>query len=306
MNEMKPTLLILAAGMGSRYGGLKQIDGIGPNGEAIIEYSIYDAIRAGFGKVVFVIREGIEEAFKAYFADKFQDKIEVAYVFQEIENVPTGIEYNPERTKPWGTGHAVLMGVEEINTPFAMINADDFYGAVAYQQMADYLRSMPQQAHPPYCIVGYKLENTLSKFGSVSRGDCVVDENDLLITVTERTQIERNASGQIVYHDESGQTTELAPDTIVSMNMIGFAPNAFDHLEHYFSEFVRQRGQELKSEYYIPNLLSSLIQDGKETVKVIPTDATWFGVTYKEDKPYVEERIAALIADGVYPSDLWA
>ncbi len=291
--------------MGSRYGGLKQIDGVGPHGEAIIEYSIYDAIRAGFGKVVFVIRESIEADFKAYFANKFQDKIEVAYVYQEIEKVPQGIPYTPERTKPWGTGHAVLMGASEVHTPFAMINADDFYGAVAFQQLADYLRSMPGQSHPPYCIIGYKLENTLSPFGSVSRGDCVVDASNLLIKVTERTRIERSEQGQIHYIDETGKAMELAADTMVSMNMIGFAPNAFAYLENYFAEFLRQRGHELKSEYYIPNLLTELIRDKKESVKVIPTDANWFGVTYQEDKPFVVGQIQELVSQGVYPANLW-
>ncbi|MEL6589152.1 MAG: sugar phosphate nucleotidyltransferase [Bacteroidota bacterium] len=303
---MKPTLLILAAGMGSRYGGLKQIDGVGPNGEAIIEYSIYDAIRAGFGKVVFVIRQSIEADFKAYFANKFQDKIEIAYVYQEITNVPQGLAYHPERQKPWGTGHAVWMGEPEIDTPFSMINADDFYGADAFQQMADYLKSMPAQQHPPYCIVGYKLHNTLSKHGSVSRGECKFDEASLLISVTERTKIQRNESGQIVYQNEAGTEVILAEDTIVSMNMIGFAPNAFSHLAHYFGEFLQERGQELKSEYYIPTLLSQVIRDDKETVKVIPTDANWFGVTYREDRDYVESNISALVEQGVYPRDLWA
>ncbi|MEL7535071.1 MAG: sugar phosphate nucleotidyltransferase [Bacteroidota bacterium] len=303
---MKPTLLILAAGMGSRYGGLKQIDGVGPNGEAIIEYSIYDAIRAGFGKVVFVIRESIEADFKAYFANKFQDKIEIAYVYQEITNVPDGVPYHPERQKPWGTGHAVLMGESAINEPFAMVNADDFYGAIAFQQMADYLKSMPEQEHPPYCIVGYKLNNTLSKHGSVSRGECKFDENNLLISVTERTKIQRNETGEIAYTDSEGTDHILAEDTIVSMNMIGFAPNAFDHLNHYFKSFLEQRGQELKSEYYIPTLLSQVIQDNKESVKVITTDASWFGVTYKEDRSFVEENVGQLVQQGVYPANLWS
>ncbi|MFK7922899.1 MAG: NDP-sugar synthase [Bacteroidia bacterium] len=303
---MKPTLLILAAGMGSRYGGLKQIDGVGPNGEAIIEYSIYDAIRAGFGKVVFVIRESIEADFKAYFANKFQDKIEIAYVYQEVTNVPEGVPYNPERQKPWGTGHAVLMGESAIKEAFAMVNADDFYGAIAFQQMADYLRTIPEQSHPPYCIVAYKLNNTLSKHGSVSRGECKFDDNNLLISVTERTKIQRNEAGAIAFIDEKEQAHILAEETLVSMNMIGFAPNAFEHLNHYFKAFLEERGQELKSEYYIPTLLSQVIQDKKESVKVIPTDASWFGVTYKEDRGFVEENVAQLVAEGVYPADLWA
>ncbi|MEO0471468.1 MAG: nucleotidyltransferase [Bacteroidota bacterium] len=302
---MKPTLLILAAGMGSRYGGLKQIDGVGPSGEAIIEYSIFDAIRAGFGKVVFVIRGEIEDAFREFIQGKFQDKIEIAFAFQELEMVPEGVSYTADRIKPWGTGHAVLVAKEVIDTPFAMINADDFYGREAFGQMADYLKSMPAMEQPPYCIVGYRLANTLSDHGSVSRGDCVTDEEGFLLTVTERTQIERKGE-RVVYTDDQGNETDISENTIVSMNMIGFAPNVFEHLDHYFAAFIRERGQELKSEYYVPTLLTQLINADKEKVKVIPTNANWFGVTYKEDRPKVVADIQALVDAGEYPSNLWA
>lgn len=302
---MKPTLLILAAGMGSRYGGLKQIDGFGPSGEAIIEYSIYDAIRAGFGKVVFVIRKSIEEPFKAYFKGKFEDQIEIGYAYQEIDNVPKGIEYSPERKKPWGTGHAVMVAEAEIDTPFAMINADDFYGKEAYDKMAEYLIEAGKEANPSYCIMGYKLKNTLSDHGFVSRGDCEVNEEGFLIKVTERTHIER-IDGAVKYKDENGNLVPLSEDTIVSMNMMGFMPNVFEHLQFYFAGFIKENGFKPKSEFYVPNLLTHVINDEKETVKVLSSDATWFGVTYQEDKPSVIGSINSLVEQGVYPKNLWA
>ncbi|MDX2248295.1 MAG: sugar phosphate nucleotidyltransferase [Bacteroidia bacterium] len=299
---MKPTLLILAAGIGSRYGSLKQIDGLGPHGETIIDYSVYDAIRAGFGKVVFVIRKSIEQEFKDSFSGKFSSQIEVDYVLQEIEYVPVGLSYTPERVKPWGTGQAVLVAHDAIKEPFAMINADDFYGKEAFETMANYLVSL-DITQPTFCMVGYKLENTLSEHGFVSRGVCVSDENNYLLTVTERTKI--GVSGDHIVYQE-GETEVILPgDTIVSMNMFGFTPALFPLAEEYFTSFIRENGFNPKSEFYVPSILSRMINEGRGSVKVLSSDATWFGVTYKEDRPIVVGKIRDLVAKGDYPEKLW-
>ncbi|MDR2038087.1 MAG: nucleotidyltransferase [Bacteroidales bacterium] len=299
----KPTLLVLAAGMGSRYGGLKQIDTLGPNGETIIDYSIYDAIRAGFGKVVMVIRKSIEDEFKQVFYKKYSGKIEIEYVLQEIEYVPEGISYNPERIKPWGTAHAVLMADGTINEPFCVINGDDFYGADAFKQMATFLMEQKNE-NTTYCMVGYQLSRTLSDYGFVSRGICKTDENDMLLEVTECTQIKRIGS-LICYKDAQEVNHSLPDDQIVSMNFWGFTPAYFKDLKVSFENFIKENGNNLKSELYIPTVLSGLINEKKASVKVLSSTAEWFGVTYQEDRSFVVDRLKTLTKEGVYPSPLW-
>jgi dTDP-glucose pyrophosphorylase len=300
---VKPTLLVLAAGMGSRYGGLKQIDALGPGGETIIDYSIYDAIRAGFGKVVMVIRKSIEEEFKQVFSRKYSGKIEMEYVLQEIEYVPSGIVYNPERVKPWGTAHAVLMADGVINEPFCVINGDDFYGADAFEQMAGFLKQQKNDS-PNYCMVGYRLARTLSDYGFVSRGICEIDSNSMLLGVTECTQIKR--IGNVICYKDSQEVNQPLPENqIVSMNFWGFTSACFKELRTSFEKFVSADGNSLKSELYIPTVLSELINEKKATVRVLSSTAEWFGVTYKEDRSFVVERLKKLAEEGVYPNPLW-
>lgn len=300
---MKPTLFVLAAGMGSRYGGLKQLDGLGPSGETIMDYSIYDAIRAGFGKIVFVIRKSFEEDFKAVVVNKFKDLIDVEIVFQDITNVPEGFTYNPEREKPWGTNHAVLMGKDVIKEPFAVINADDFYGQESFAVLADFLRSVEGKKND-YCMVGYRVGNTLSESGSVSRGVCVVDENGYLENVVERTHIEEK-SGTIIYVDEKGEEVAIPASTPVSMNMWGFTPDYFEYSWEYFKQFLTENGDKLKSEFYIPLAVNNLIVEKRATCKVLDTPSKWFGVTYAEDRPQVVLKINELIRKGFYPNQLF-
>ena len=299
----KPTLLVLAAGMGSRYGGLKQIDALGPNGETIIDYSIYDAVRAGFGKVVMVIRKSIEEDFKQIFFKKYSGKIEIEYVLQEIEYVPKGATYNPERVKPWGTAHAILMADGVINEPFCVINGDDFYGADAFKQMADFLVQQKNDS-PDYCMVGYRLGRTMSDYGFVARGICNTDDDNMLVSIKECTQIKRIGS-VICYKDAQDVNQHLPDDQIVSMNFWGFTPAYFKDTKAMFEKFIAAHGQDLKSELYIPTTLSELIDAKKATVKVLSSSAEWFGVTYKEDRSFVVERLKKLTEEGVYPSPLW-
>lgn len=301
---MKPTLLVLAAGMGSRYGSLKQMDGIGPNNEAIIDYSIYDAIRAGFGKVVFVIRHSFEREFREVFStERFKGRIEVDFVFQELDYLPEGFTVPEGRVKPWGTNHALLMGASVIkNEPFAVINADDFYGAEAYKTICDYLVSLSGERNK-YCMVGYMLENTLSDFGSVSRGICSTDAEGDLTTVVERTQIYRE-DGQIVYK-ENEQVYPISGKSPVSMNMFGFTPDYFEYSQAYFPTFLKGNEANLKAEFFIPLMVNRLISSGTAKMRVLSSDAKWFGVTYKEDKPDVVAKLDALIAAGVYPKNLW-
>lgn len=296
---MKPTLLVLAAGMGSRYGGLKQIDGLGPNGEIIMDYSINDAIRAGFGKVVFVIRHDFEDAFKSVInAEHFGNRIQVEYVYQELDYLPEGFSVPEGRVKPWGTNHAIIMAKDVINEPFAIINADDFYGRHAFQVMGDHLRTL-ENAKGQYCMVGYCLENTLSENGTVSRGVCEVNEQGLLTGMTERTNIGR--SGNIIQNtNPDGSTIELAPDTTVSMNLFGFTPDYFAESEKLFVEWLRERGSEMKSEYYIPFAVNTFIANGYATMRVLKTTAQWFGVTYKEDRDMVVDRLRKLHEQGIY------
>ena len=300
---VKPTLLVLAAGMGSRYGGLKQIDALGPNGETIIDYSIYDAIRAGFGKVVMVIRKSIEDDFKQVFSKKYSGKIEIEYVLQEIEYVPKGVSYNLERVKPWGTAHAVMMADGVINEPFCVINGDDFYGMDAFKQMATFLAQQKNDSFH-FCMIGYHLAHTLSDYGFVSRGVCETDSSHMLLQVTETTQIKRIGS-VICYKDAQEVNHPLPEDKIVSMNFWGFTPAFFEELKISFENFIRDNGNNLKSELYIPTVLSKLIDEKKATVKVLSSSAEWFGVTYQEDRSYVAERLKKLTEKGVYPSPLW-
>lgn len=299
---MKPTLLVLAAGMGSRYGGLKQIDPIGPTNETIIDYSIHDAIEAGFGKIVFVIRESFEEEFKELFNAKLAGKIEVDYVNQEIGKLPEGSVYNLEREKPWGTGHAILMAKDSIHEPFAVINADDYYGVEAFATIADYLSTSITDEEN--CMVGYRLGNTISENGSVSRGVCETNDNNHLTTVVERTHIEKLKDG--IAYKENDKWISLPAETTVSMNFWGFTPQVFNHLEAQFVSFLKAEGDQMKSEFFIPSVVAKIIDEGKTKVKVLESDAQWFGVTYKEDKEKAIKAIGKLIEKGTYPSKLWA
>ncbi len=303
---VKPTLLVLAAGMGSRYGSLKQMDGVGPNGEAIIDYSIYDAIRAGFGKVVFVIRHSFEKEFKEMFApERFGGRIEVEFVFQELDYLPEGFTVPEGREKPWGTNHAVMMGTSAVHEPFAVINADDFYGADAYRVMGEYLSNL-DGAKGEYAMVGYEVNKTLSDNGTVSRGVCTVDENRFLTSMVERTKIERNAEGTIVFHD-LGDDVALEENTPVSMNFFGFTPDYFAHSEVEFKKFLASDNAKtnLKAEFFIPLMVNTLVGGGVARMKVLSTTAQWFGVTYKEDKAALMAKIEKLIEEGVYPRNLW-
>ena len=299
---MKPTLFVLAAGMGSRYGGLKQIDGLGPNGETIMDYSVFDALRAGFGKIVFVIRKDFEDAFRKAVLAKYEDKVPCEICFQSIDKVPAGCTYTPDRTKPWGTNHAVLMGKDIIKEPFAVINADDFYGKESFEVLAEFLQSVEGKKNE-YCMVGYRVKNTLSENGSVSRGVCVTDENGYLSDVVERTKIEE--IGNKIVYTEDGADTIIDANTPVSMNMWGFTPEYFEYTEKAFVDFLNAHGQELKSEFYIPTLVNDLIKAGKATCKVLDTTAKWFGVTYSEDRPQVVMKINELVQKGVYPNKLF-
>lgn len=298
---MKPTLVILAAGMGSRYGGLKQLDEIGPNGEAIIDYSLYDAIRAGFGKVVFVIRTDFADAFKSRFESHLKDRIEVGYVYQSLDKIPEGSVMHPGREKPWGTSHATLMAETAVNEPMAVINADDFYGSKAYQAMADFLNTSTDENE--YSMVGYNVANTLSEFGTVSRGVCNTDKEGYLTTVVERTKIKREDDGIFYYEDDD--RIQLEENTPVSMNFWGLKPSVFKYLNEGFKEFLNDHGNDLKSEYYIPLLINDNIVKGTIRTKVLKCDSPWFGVTYKEDKPMVQQKIKDLIESGAYPQSLW-
>jgi hypothetical protein len=301
---MKPTLLILAAGIGSRYGSLKQLDRIGPSGETIIDYSIYDAIHAGFGKVIFVIKENIAKEFTEIFVEKLRGKIDVDYVFQEIHKVPEGIVYSKERLKPWGTGHAVLMAAEKIHEPFAVINSDDFYGRGSFQSLAGFYKSWTPQKGNTYCMVGYELEKTLSEHGSVSRGICKVDGCDFLLDVTERTKIERDAGG-IAYIDETGKSFYLDVRTTVSMNFWGFTPSFFNQLETEFLEFIKINANSPKAEFYIPGVVNNLLQRKEASVRILPCSDQWFGMTYREDRELVVSKIRELVNANIYPADLW-
>lgn len=293
------TLLVLAAGMGSRYGGLKQMDPIGENGETIIDYSIYDAMRAGFGKVVFIIRRDIEQQFRETIGARFEKKIAVEYVFQELDQLPPGFSVPPGRTKPWGTGHAILMAADAVQGPFAAINADDFYGANSFRALADHFRSGSRD----FAMVGFVLRNTLSEFGSVARGVCGTTRDGFLDSVAEMTKIERNGTGAVAT-GPNGTVSRLSGDETVSMNMWGFTPALFGELQERFTAFLRQRGGEEKSEFYIPSAVNEIVQARRARVKILPTPDSWFGVTYREDRPFVVKSIRELIARGMYPERL--
>jgi NDP-sugar pyrophosphorylase family protein len=301
---MKPTLLVLAAGMGSRYGGLKQLDQVGPSGETIIDYSIFDAIRAGFGKVVFIIRRDIEDAFKEAIGSRYEGKIKVEYAFQQLDALPEGFSVPEGREKPWGTGHAVYTARELINEPFAVINGDDFYGREGFQLLADYLRQAKDGDKADFSMCGFIMRNTLSDNGSVSRGVCEVDADGNLTEVVENTRIERNGKGAKSYL-ENGSVVDFTGDEIVSMNMWGFTPSLFDHMQEMFVEFLKERGQEMKSEFFIPLVADTLIKQGKAKVKVMTSNDEWFGITYQEDKPAVIKSIKELVAQGIYPEKLF-
>lgn len=298
--QKKLTLLVLAAGIGSRYGGIKQIDGFGPNGETIMDYSLFDAVRAGFTKVVFIVREEILETVKEMFLPRLQGKVEVDFVIQSLDKlIPT--EYkNAERTKPWGTGHAMLCAESAINEPFAVINADDFYGKDAFQAVADFFKQDKEGAH---ALVGYTLKNVLSEHGSVSRGCGERDSNGYLKSVVERTTIVKE-NGKIISKEKDGDL-ELSPDTPTSMNFWGFHPNIFKLTGELFQQFLKENHQNIKAEFYIPLAVNQIVKDGKGKVKVISGGDIWFGVTYKEDKEAVSGKIQDLIKKGEYPSKLW-
>jgi NDP-sugar pyrophosphorylase family protein len=301
---MKPTLLVLAAGMGSRYGGLKQLDGLGPNGETIMDYSIYDAIRAGFGKVVFVIRHTFENDFREKIIPKYDKSIDVEVVFQELDSLPTGFKAPADRVKPWGTNHAIMMGEKAINEPFAVINADDFYGKESFQILADALNSMAGTKNN-YCMVGYRLGNTLSESGHVSRGVCQTDANKKLTTVVEHYEVQRK-NDLVIYKDqESGEYKTIDENLPVSMNMWGFTPDYFEHSNKDFKEFLQANADNIKAEYGIPTMVNKLIQSNTATIKVLDTPCKWFGVTYQEDRPSVVAKIHQLIQSGIYPSKLF-
>jgi hypothetical protein len=299
------TLVVLAAGMGSRYGSLKQMDGVGPSGEAIIDYSIYDAIRAGFTKVVFVIRHSFERDFRELFSPaRFGGRIAVEFVFQELDYLPAGFSVPEGREKPWGTNHAVMMASGAVNEPFAVINADDFYGRESFAVLGEYLRGLAG-AHNRYAMVGFNISNTLSDNGTVSRGVCSVDGAGNLSEITERHGIERRADGQVVFALD-GVQHPLADDTPVSMNMFGFTPDYFAHSDKFFRTFLSANAGNPKAEFYIPLMVDELIKTSTASMRVLPTSAVWFGVTYKADKPLVEERLRTLVAAGEYPANLWA
>lgn len=299
---MKPTLLILAAGMASRYGSMKQVDGFGPNGETIIDYSIYDAIKAGFGKVVFIIKEEFEENFRKIFDPKLKGRIEVDYVFQNFDLKQFGIDEEIYREKPWGTAHAILSGRKVVKEPFCVINADDFYGFDAFQKMVDFLNDEANDSN--YSIIGYEIGKTLSDFGAVSRGVCKVDATGNLEEIIERTKVYQE-DGVIVY-EEDGEQFPLAFETPVSMNFWGFTPAVFDITADLFREFALENKDKPKAEFFIPLIGENLVRNNTATFKVVPTTNKWFGVTYKEDKPFVQASIDQLIKDDVYPEKLWS
>ncbi|WP_277069362.1 sugar phosphate nucleotidyltransferase [Prevotella corporis] len=303
---MKPTLLLLAAGMGSRYGGLKQLDGLGPHGETIMDYSIYDAIQAGFGKIVFVIRKDFEEQFREKVLSKYEGHIPAELVFQGIDALPEGFTVPEGREKPWGTNHAVLMAKDVINEPFCVINCDDFYNRDCFKVIGKYLADLPEGAKNDYAMVGFRVGNTLSENGTVSRGVCSTNKEGNLTTVVERTKIERR-DGKVQYLDDNGSWVTVDDNTPVSMNVWGFTPDYLDYSEEYFKEFLSdpRNMENKKSEYFIPMMVNKLITDGTATVKVLDTTSTWFGVTYPEDREGVVERIKRLVDEGVYPSKLF-
>lgn len=313
---MKPTLLLLAAGMGSRYGGLKQLDGLGPNGETIMDYSIYDAIQAGFGKIVFVIRKDFEEQFREQILSKYEGSIPAELVFQSLDALPEGFAVPEGRQKPWGTNHAVMMAAEVIKEPFCVINCDDFYNRDAFMVIGKYLADLPEGAKNQYAMVGFRVGNTLSENGTVARGVCSKNEEGNLTTVVERTEIVRCAEDgsnpgasneEIRFKDEEGKWIALEENTPVSMNMWGFTPDYFQYSVDYFKEFLAdpKNMTNLKAEFFIPLMVNKLINEKTASVKVLDTTSKWFGVTYAADRPGTVDRIKSLVEDGTYPEKLF-
>ena len=304
---MKPTLLLLAAGMGSRYGGLKQLDGLGPNGETIMDYSIYDAIQAGFGKIVFVIRKDFEQEFRDKVLSKYEGHIPAELCFQALDKLPEGFTCPEGRVKPWGTNHAVMMAKDAIKEPFCVINCDDFYNRDAFMAIGKFLANLPEGAKGDYAMVGFRVGNTLSENGSVARGVCGKDANDNLTDVVERTEIMR-VDGEIKYKDENGEWQPVGGENVpVSMNMWGFTPDYFEHSESYFKEFLSdpKNMENLKAEFFIPLMVDKLINNGTATVKVLDTTSKWFGVTYAADRQSVVDKIQSLVDNGIYPAKLF-
>jgi len=300
---MKPTLFILAAGMGSRYGGLKQLDGVGPHNETIMDYSIYDAIRSGFEKLVFVIRKDFEADFRSVIVSKYEKHIRVEVVFQSINDLPDGFTCPPERTKPWGTNHAVMMGKSVIHEPFAVINADDFYGRNSFEALGKELMTVAGKQNE-YCMVGFRVGNTLSESGSVARGVCETNQDGFLVSVVERTDIER-IDGVIQFTDENGKKCVLGENAPVSMNMWGFTPEYFDYSEAYFKNFLQQHIANPKSEFFIPLMVNDLVTSQRAKVKVLDTASKWFGITYINDRQSVVDKIKVLVEAGEYPEKLF-
>ena len=300
---MKPTLLILAAGLGARYGGLKQIDPVGPNGEIIIDYSIYDAINAGFGKVVFVIRHYFESAFREKIGSKFDNLVETAYAYQELDACLDGVEPPKDRDKPWGTGHAMLVAADVVGEPFAVVNADDYYGPGSFKTMARFLTDKDLSCDD-YAMVGYTLSDTLSEYGPVSRGVCQCDGQMFLRRVVERKKVEKTATG-VRYFDDDGSEHLLTGDEIVSMNLWGFQPSIFHHFQSHFRRFLEEQGNDESSELFIPTVVDEIVEKGKATVKVLRTDDAWFGVTFRRDAATAARCIRQLIDQGIYPENLW-
>jgi UTP-glucose-1-phosphate uridylyltransferase len=299
---MEPALVILAAGMGSRYGGLKQIAGFGPSGETLVDYSLYNAMNAGFKHFVFIIKKAIEKDFKEAFGNKFPSDVKVDYVFQEVDRVPNGAAYNPERDRPWGTGHALLMTEDVVKGPFGVINADDYYGPESFVSLYNFL-SKSENA-PEYCMVGYKIEDTLSNFGPVSRGVCKSDDKSHLVEIDETKLIQRDEKGEIAF-ERGGQRFTINEGTPVSLNIWGLNASIFPVLNKNFVEFLREKGNDLKEEFYIPVEVNELVKNNRAQVEILKGSSEWFGVTYKEDDQIVRDRISKLISQGVYPENLW-
>lgn len=303
---MKPTLVLLAAGMGSRYGGLKQLDGLGPNGETIMDYSIYDAIKAGFGKIVFVIRKDFEQEFREKVLSKYEGHIPAEVCYQSLDALPEGFTVPEGREKPWGTNHAVMMAKDLIHEPFCVINCDDFYNRDSFMVIGKFLADLPDNSTNTYAMVGFRVGNTLSENGTVARGVCSKDENDLLTTVVERTEIMR-VDGKVSYKDETGEWVAIEDNTPVSMNMWGFTPDYFAHSDAYFKQFLSDPKNQAnpKAEFFIPLMVNELVNNGTSTVKVLDTTSKWFGVTYSADRQATVDRIQALVNEGVYPNKLF-
>lgn len=303
---MKPTLVLLAAGMGSRYGGLKQLDGLGPNGETIMDYSIYDAIKAGFGKIVFVIRKDFEQEFREKVLSKYEGHIPAEVCYQSLDALPEGFTVPEGREKPWGTNHAVMMAKDLIHEPFCVINCDDFYNRDSFMVIGKFLADLPDNSTNTYAMVGFRVGNTLSENGTVARGVCSKDENDLLTTVVERTEIMR-VDGKVSYKDKNGEWVAIEDNTPVSMNMWGFTPDYFAHSDAYFKQFLSDPKNQAnpKAEFFIPLMVNELVNNGTSTVKVLDTTSKWFGVTYSADRQATVDRIQALVNEGVYPSKLF-